>query len=61
MYTIYIYIYIPFYLSRKDDVQLAVINSGGIRASFDRGKITMGDLLNSFPFRNTFGRLTVHF
>jgi hypothetical protein len=25
------------------------------RAAFDRGNITIGDLLNSFPFRNTFG------
>jgi len=39
---------------RDKDLQLALVNSGGIRASFDRGKITMGDLLNSFPFRNTF-------
>lgn len=39
---------------REHDIQLAMVNSGGIRASFDRGRITMGDLLNSFPFRNTF-------
>lgn len=39
---------------RENDIHLAMVNSGGIRASFDRGRITMGDLLNSFPFRNTF-------
>ena len=31
-----------------------MIQSGGIRASFARGNITMENLLNSFPFRNTF-------
>jgi len=30
------------------------VNSGGIRASFNEGNITLADLLNSFPFRNTF-------
>jgi hypothetical protein len=29
------------------------------RASFDRGRITIGDLLNSFPFRNTFGTAAI--
>ena len=39
---------------REDNISLALINSGGIRASFDKGNITMEDLLISFPFRNTF-------
>lgn len=37
-----------------DAVRLGMIQSGGIRASFARGNITMENLLNSFPFRNTF-------
>jgi len=39
---------------RDKDIRLAIVPSGGIRASFDKGKITMFDLLASFPFRNTF-------
>ena len=42
------------YRASAEPVVLAIINSGGIRASFDRGNITMEDLLISFPFRNTF-------
>ena len=29
------------------------------RASFDKGNITMGDLLMSFPFRNTFDEVQI--
>ena len=39
------------YRASAEPVVLAIINSGGIRASFDRGNITMEDLLISFPFR----------
>jgi len=42
------------YRQSQDEISLSMINSGGIRASFDRGNITMEDLLISFPFRNTF-------
>ena len=42
------------YRQSQDDISLSMINSGGIRASFDKGNITMEDLLISFPFRNTF-------
>ena len=42
------------YRQSQDDISLSMINSGGIRASFDEGNITMEDLLISFPFRNTF-------
>ena len=43
------------YRASAEPVVLAIINSGGIRASFDRGNITMEDLLISFPFRNRTG------
>jgi len=42
------------YRHSEDNISLSIINSGGIRASFDEGNITMEDLLISFPFRNTF-------
>ena len=42
------------YRHSQDNISLSMINSGGIRASFDEGNITMEDLLISFPFRNTF-------
>jgi len=42
------------YRHNPDTISIAMINSGGIRASFDKGNITMEDLLISFPFRNTF-------
>jgi 2',3'-cyclic-nucleotide 2'-phosphodiesterase (5'-nucleotidase family) len=32
---------------------IALINSGGIRASVDKGDITYGDILSTFPFGNT--------
>ena len=35
----------------REEVVLSLVNSGGIRASFDKGNITMEDLLMSFPFR----------
>ena len=36
----------------EEVVHLSMVNSGGIRASFDKGNITMEDLLMSFPFRS---------
>ena len=42
------------YKSNQDKIVLAMINSGGIKASFDKGNITMENLLMSFPFRNTY-------
>jgi len=35
-------------------VRIALCNSGGVRAAFDRGNVTMEDILTTFPFSNTF-------
>ncbi|RUS75680.1 hypothetical protein EGW08_016546 [Elysia chlorotica] len=35
------------------DVSIAMINSGGIRTSLDKGPITVGDAIRVQPFRNT--------
>ena len=40
-------------------VRLALSNSGGIRATIEKGNITTGDLLTVFPFQNTFDVITV--
>ena len=42
------------YRTNQERILLAIINSGGIKASFNKGNITMEDLLMSFPFRNTY-------
>ncbi len=34
-------------------VQIAIANSGGLRASIDPGDVTMGDVLTVLPFQNT--------
>ncbi|MFC3117895.1 bifunctional metallophosphatase/5'-nucleotidase [Jhaorihella thermophila] len=34
-------------------VQIAIMNSGGLRASIDAGPITMGEVLTVLPFQNT--------
>ncbi len=34
-------------------VQIAIANSGGLRASIDPGEITMGEVLTVLPFQNT--------
>ncbi len=42
-------------LSRVKDqgVQIAIANSGGLRASIDAGEVTMGEVLTVLPFQNT--------
>jgi len=40
-------------------VRLALTNSGGIRNTLDEGRITLEDLLSTFPFQNTFDVITV--
>lgn len=42
------------YKANQERIVLAMINSGGIKASFNKGNITMENLLMSFPFRNTY-------
>jgi len=42
-------------LERVSDqgIDIALMNSGGIRASIDKGEITMGEVLTVLPFQNT--------
>ncbi|KAL1610789.1 hypothetical protein SLS60_002460 [Paraconiothyrium brasiliense] len=50
------------YFYRKDageDVDFAIINAGGIRATIDAGDITRGEVLTSFPFGNSIVELTI--
>ena len=34
-------------------ISIAIMNSGGVRASMDEGEITMGEILSVLPFQNT--------
>ena len=43
--------------TKGDRVQVALINSGGIRNGFPLGDITMGNVLEALPFGNTITRL----
>ena len=38
---------------KDQGVQIAIANSGGLRASIDPGEITMGEVLTVLPFQNT--------
>ncbi len=38
---------------RHQGVQVAIANSGGIRASIEEGEVTMGEILTVLPFQNT--------
>lgn len=42
-----------------DEVDFALINAGGIRATIDVGPITRGEVLTSFPFGNAIVELTL--
>lgn len=48
-------------LEARPRADVAVVNAGGIRASFDEGPLTYGELYETFPFDNRFAtvRLTV--
>jgi 2',3'-cyclic-nucleotide 2'-phosphodiesterase (5'-nucleotidase family) len=39
--------------NNSQDVDFAIINAGGIRATIDEGDITRGEVLTSFPFGNS--------
>lgn len=39
--------------TRAQGVQAAIQNGGGLRASFDAGEVTMGEVLAVLPFQNT--------
>lgn len=41
------------------DVDFAIINAGGIRATIDEGDITRGEVLTSFPFGNSIVQIEV--
>jgi len=38
---------------RDQGIDIALMNSGGIRASIDEGEVTMGEVLTVLPFQNT--------
>ena len=40
-------------------IQVAIMNSGGIRASIDAGEVTMGEVLTVLPFQNTLSTFRV--
>jgi 5'-nucleotidase / UDP-sugar diphosphatase len=48
-------------LARVKDqgVQIAIANSGGLRASIDAGEVTMGEVLTVLPFQNTLSTFQV--
>ncbi len=48
-------------LARVKDqgIEVAIQNGGGIRASIDAGKVTMGDVLTVLPFQNTLSTFEV--
>lgn len=46
-------------LNDTDEVDFAIINAGGIRATIDVGPITRGEVLTSFPFGNSIVELTL--
>lgn len=45
--------------NNSDEVDFAIINAGGIRATIDEGDITRGEVLTSFPFGNSIVELTL--
>ncbi len=38
---------------KEQGIKIAIVNSGGLRASIDAGEITMGEVLTVLPFQNT--------
>ena len=40
-------------------IQVAIANSGGIRASIDAGEVTKGEVLTVLPFQNTLSTFTI--
>ncbi|KAF3049014.1 hypothetical protein E8E11_004191 [Didymella keratinophila] len=45
--------------NNTQDVDFAIINAGGIRATIDKGDITRGEVLTSFPFGNAIVQIEV--
>ncbi|KAI8931679.1 hypothetical protein NX059_011326 [Plenodomus lindquistii] len=46
--------------NNTEDVDFAIINAGGIRATIDAGDITRGEVLTSFPFGNAIVQIAVN-
>ncbi|MEM9639551.1 MAG: 5'-nucleotidase C-terminal domain-containing protein, partial [Pseudomonadota bacterium] len=44
---------------KDQGVEIAIQNGGGIRASIDAGKVTMGEVLTVLPFQNTLSTFQV--
>ncbi len=44
---------------RDQGVSIAIMNSGGLRASIDAGEVTMGEVLTVLPFQNTLSTFEV--
>ncbi len=44
---------------KDQGVEVAIANSGGIRASIDAGEVTMGEVLTVLPFQNTLSTFRV--
>lgn len=44
---------------RDQGVSIAIMNSGGLRASIDKGEVTMGEVLTVLPFQNTLATFEV--
>lgn len=44
---------------KDQGVQIAIQNSGGVRASIDAGEVTMGEVLTVLPFQNTLSTFEV--
>ena len=44
---------------KDQGIQIAIQNSGGVRASIDAGEITMGEVLTVLPFQNTLSTFQV--
>lgn len=38
---------------KEQGITLAIVNGGGLRASIDKGEVTMGDVLTVLPFQNS--------
>ena len=44
---------------KDQGIQIAIANSGGLRASIDAGDVTMGEVLTVLPFQNTLSTFQV--
>jgi 2',3'-cyclic-nucleotide 2'-phosphodiesterase (5'-nucleotidase family) len=45
--------------NNTEDVDFAIINAGGVRATIDQGDITRGEVLTSFPFGNAIVQISL--